>query len=451
MGHSGIRPDVLFTLLLILSFTFLTYLNPIEAIPGDWIMQCPVPSCPPEVSSPQSLFDVHFVDNHNGWAVSFDISNNATPEALVLHTSDGGMNWEVQTTFPFSSSFGGRLLAVDFLDATHGYVGGSAPIGCDLGPRCLTVKGTSNGGLDWTDHSLPGVAHAVEALDFVDFDNGWLVSGDNEIRHTSNGGLDEWPFQLGPGFTGPVLTGIEVANDLNNGWAVGRGPDLFRTIDGGLSWVSQIANIQPAVLQTSASFEDVDLVDANTAWAVGQSGLIIKTINGGADWTQQTSNSLETLNAVDFIDENNGWVVGDAGTILRTFDGGDTWVQEASGTSVTLRGVSFVKSGEGWAVGDDGTILHRIIPPPDATQILLDSIESLEIGDDLKVRLSAPISHAVAILSDNNANNDRAVCAQLSSFIISVGIEEQNGQITMDDADELIQQAESIKTSLGCV
>ena len=73
--------------------------------------------------------------------------------------------------------------------------------------------------------------------------------------------------------------------------------------------------------------------DANNGWAVGDGGTILKTIDGGATWAPQTSGTpTQVLTGVHFTDANNGWAVGSGGTILNTNDGGATWAPQTSGT-----------------------------------------------------------------------------------------------------------------------
>lgn len=299
----------------------------------------------------KDLLAVDFVDPNNGWVVGFDTTNYSG--ASVFHTSDGGLNWNSQATFPANGNFGGGLFDVDFVDSMHGYISGASQSGCG---ECFTIKQTNDGGQTWQNQNL-NRAHFVTDIDFIDINNGWLVSGDDEIRHTSNGGADGWPYQMGPSnCCAPDLTGIDFI-DANNGWAVGGDPDVYRTTDGGNSWIGQVSNL-PSAYQ-STFFEDVDIVNPNTAWIVGHGGTILKTTNGGNSWTSQNSGTTQNLNDVDFIDTNHGLVVGDSGTVLHTSDGGNTWVTETSGTTVNLRGV-FYGTQSGWAVGDDGVIIKKM-------------------------------------------------------------------------------------------
>ncbi|MFN7197770.1 MAG: YCF48-related protein, partial [Hylemonella sp.] len=82
---------------------------------------------------------------------------------------------------------------------------------------------------------------------------------------------------------------------------------------------------------TGTSREDYFFLDAQTAWSVGDNGEIFKTVDGGKTWLRQHSGLRSRLLAVGFADANNGWVIGTFGAVLRTVDGGKTWVQQEVG------------------------------------------------------------------------------------------------------------------------
>jgi photosystem II stability/assembly factor-like uncharacterized protein len=88
----------------------------------------------------------------------------------------------------------------------------------------------------------------------------------------------------------------------------------------------------PAV--SDAQLNDVHFVDALHGWAVGERGVIWRTKDGGATWLLQDSGTVCSLQSVWFVDENTGWVVGgqglpyspfSTGLVLATTDGGHHW------------------------------------------------------------------------------------------------------------------------------
>lgn len=146
----------------------------------------------------------------------------------------------------------------------------------------------------------------------------------------------------------------------SEGWAVGLDEVIAHTTNGGATWVLQknlVFNGSPSPDAAPIDFYDVFFTDARTGWAVGWPEAIFKTTDGGATWVEQhlhrvywgdrngdgtwdhqdwctTWNSTEQycskkvgvyLRKVGFADARNGWTVGRFGFIFKTDDGGATW------------------------------------------------------------------------------------------------------------------------------
>lgn len=139
--------------------------------------------------------------------------------------------------------------------------------------------------------------------------------------------------------------------DPLNGWVLGTDHRVFRTRDGGLSWVRQEPVASPQ------SLWGICFVDTLEGWIAGTGGAVRHTEDGGATWSAQNSATGRTLREVFFLDELNGWIVGYGGTIIETSDGGLTWSTAASGTFDDLFGCHFQAVDRGWACGENGTAL----------------------------------------------------------------------------------------------
>ena len=187
-------------------------------------------------------------------------------------------------------------------------------------------------------------------VQFIDADHGWMVGDNGTIYRTIDGG-DTW---ITPSYipTTSDIRGVYFINDMT-GWAVRSSGKVLKTIDGGDNW-----NMSSTV--TNSTLYSTFFNDANTGWAVGNSGTIIKTTNGGTSWTiqQTTSNITDRFWRVYFINDQIGWAVGQDGAAVRTTDGGANWVDMPVNTSEDLRGVHFNDANTGWIVGHDGTVLY---------------------------------------------------------------------------------------------
>ncbi len=121
------------------------------------------------------------------------------------------------------------------------------------------------------------------------------------------------------------------AVDDNIVWACGNSGVVLKTTDGGTTW----ANMTP----TNAGSTNYTVVafDAVTAWATGTVGgtadvSIWKTTDGGGSWVSQYNNPTGFGDALRMFDANNGVYYGDPDPypsgnweILTTSNGGDTW------------------------------------------------------------------------------------------------------------------------------
>ena len=211
------------------------------------------------------------------------------------------------------------------------------------------VYRTEDSGANWTLRSfLPAPIYGVS---FSDDTTGTAVGGSGTIVRTLDGGLT-WLSQLSG--TTVALIGVSFA-DTYNGVAVGQFGTIVTTGDGGDSWTSQISN-------TSLDLFGVSFLDAMNGLAVGDAGVILRTVDGGASWMPQDSGTTAHLQSVSFLDIDTAIVVGELGTILATTDGGASWIPQSSGTTSHLYGLFFVGTNTGTAVGCETTESGDCLP-----------------------------------------------------------------------------------------
>jgi photosystem II stability/assembly factor-like uncharacterized protein len=212
--------------------------------------------------------------------------------------------------------------------------------------------------------------------------NGWMISsssGDNSpppyyIWHTTDGG-SHWVVQYTDSTQG-YFNAIQFT-DLNNGWVVGRGGKILKTINGGSNWTP----ITNAGIASSAVNKAVFFIDANMGWIgsheSGYAPVVLHTDNGGAtSWSMQNVPIQYDIFSVYFVDANNGWFSGEQcvqncngpeslmvwnGVIGHTTTGGESgWVLQSNPLSSLGSGgkVQFVSSTEGWISEATGQLLH---------------------------------------------------------------------------------------------
>ena len=169
----------------------------------------------------------------------------------LMVTHDGGGTWHVQP-LPVTLDASGGMTPPRFFDPQHGQIFAWASL---ESPVVLLV--TSDGGSTWVAHSMPGEAPLQVAVDFVDANHGWLIAGTTA----------EWV-------------------------AVPAVPlPLYRTDDGGLTWVRVPTNVLWRYPEASGGTIDIlDFVDRNNGFAVRRNlnnygTQWLKTTDGGRTWT----------------------------------------------------------------------------------------------------------------------------------------------------------------------
>lgn len=86
-------------------------------------------------------------------------------------------------------------------------------------------------------------------------------------------------------------------------------------------------NPRPTGNRTNSVF----FLNANLGWRVGDAGEIFKTSDGGATWVRQNSGVSVAIQGIAFLDAQTGWATGAYGAVLRTTDGGTTWAVDKIG------------------------------------------------------------------------------------------------------------------------
>ncbi len=307
---------------------------------------------------------VFFTDPENGWALGEKSHETGEWSAslILLHTNNGGSNWQIEEGGYYDDFSNSRVNSLYFIDQNIGW----ATLGKMYDP-CMILK-TVNGGLDWEEINLTIFFNPIF---FIDSLHGWATgrhsengNGLNGTWHSNDGGYN-WSQQF---FAPPdsPLHSIEFQN-LNEGWAVGsyftNTAFILHTDNGGINWEVQLYDMYDPL-------RSVTFVDSELGWAVGDSGTILHTTDGGDNWVQQICPSEFddfTLKSVNMFDSEKGWIAGSldsywgnshSSLILSTNDGGETWEEQFYRPYSGLTSIQFIDSENGWVVGSGGTIMH---------------------------------------------------------------------------------------------
>lgn len=188
--------------------------------------------------------------------------------------------------------------------------------------------------------SAPYNAAKQDGVFFLNRDTGWVVNGSGRIHRTLDGGAT-WVQQLSS--PGTYFRAVAFLDD-QVGFAGNIGPNyfpnvsdpdpLYRTVDGGNSWVSVTPGIAGAMPAGICAIQAAGDGVVYAAGRVGGPAVMIKSTDGGASWTgTNLSPQCEMILDLHFHSPDTGYAF--AGTsanvalssarILRTTDGGLTW------------------------------------------------------------------------------------------------------------------------------
>ncbi len=155
---------------------------------------------------------------------------------------------------------------------------------------------------------------------------------------------------------GPInLYGVSGV-DTDTAWIVGIGGTIFRTVDGGATWIPQDSGTQEDLLSVHA-------VDAETAWAAGRRGTVLYTDDGGNTWQKMEPGLGRdiygiSVSAPDGSGSTALWAVAEGPVILRTADGGRTWDHYDPGNKSPLKSICALGPDTAIAAGENGTVLR---------------------------------------------------------------------------------------------
>jgi len=234
--------------------------------------------------------------------------------SLVVGLSAQSIQWQVQ-----DSGTTARLRGVSAVSAQVAWASGANG----------TLLRTVNGGATWTKLAPPAGA---EKLDFRDID----------------------------AFSDRVAYALSIGS--------GETSRIYKTTDGGVTWVLQFANTDPKVFLDAMAFRDAEHGYAFSDSVDGQF-VILTTTNGGASWQRIPADRLppalpdEGAFAASgtnvAVIGSNVWIGTTASRVLRSADGGRTWAVAttpiATGNATGIFSISFRDARYGVVVGGDYT------------------------------------------------------------------------------------------------
>lgn len=225
-----------------------------------------------------TLTNVYFLNEKLGWAVGHD--------ATILHTTDGGDNWQVQYYQPALEK---PFFDINFTDSQHGIA---------IGAYGLVLR-TKDGGKNWINEFHSEFLLADDLVYLND-----LKSEDEEAY------LDEIAFIL-PHFNRLVRDGRTL-------FLLGEVGLLAKSNDFGLTW-------QPFDDIYRGSFFDLGRTKTGNLITVGLRGHVFRGTKNGNEWEEIAVETTALLNDVVLTDDERIFILGNNGVLLKSTDDGKTF------------------------------------------------------------------------------------------------------------------------------
>ena len=310
---------------------------------------------PVNVKEDLKLMSVHFVTPEEGWVAGGRDELNG---GVILHTKDGGANWEIQLGDPQSSDRPyGQL---QFLTSTIGWATQSTSGGDHNLLGTADGKAWSAGGTvaqHRTDYAFTsaqvGFATAGDAIQRTqDGGQHWQPAYQCRVKAEVNGLTRDMACDFEKMFFVNASVGYAISQSLSGG----AGFVLARTNDGGETW-------EAAVILPGLDGKEGGL------WFTGEKHGVLRTIDakmfytddGGKSWTGASGQGVGKPE-IRFADSEVGWMV-TYQTMTYTTDGGRHWVSRQIAFPAPVRAFSLVSRDRAYAVGEHGMVYrYRVVP-----------------------------------------------------------------------------------------
>ena len=220
----------------------------------------------------------------------------------------------------------------------------------------MEIAYSDNGGLTWTyvnvGSTLNQYAIGPQSLYIVDSFNIWLVTTGGYIYKSEDGG-GSWVAKSSGSLTVQNLHGVTFYGE-KYGLAFGANNTILKTIDGNVwSVVTGPAGQAAVTVNTGGVLSKYRL------WIGFNDGKLYYSHNGGTTWTRRQGwqgDGTGSIVRMDWYDMFFGAFCWDDATgygwVFVTLDGGYNWRRIATPTNVGLNSLIIVEPTEIWAVGE---------------------------------------------------------------------------------------------------
>jgi photosystem II stability/assembly factor-like uncharacterized protein len=213
-----------------------------------------------KVPTRKNLTSVSFVDAQKGWATGHD--------QVILHTRDGGENWELQYKNIEAEV---PLLSIWFQNAQHGIACGAFG----------TIVETKDGGQTWKSRGVDDTGDEVHLNEIFPGPNGTIfISAEMGVAYRSQDQGTSWT-RLEPPYEGSFWGGLTQSDGAI--LLFGMRGHIFRSPDLGESWVE---------IQTSSD----DNQSLSGGIQLRNGNIVLGGLGGSIAFGKESSSTFEAIN-----------------------------------------------------------------------------------------------------------------------------------------------------------
>ena len=299
------------------------------------------------IPSDRFLREVFFIDSITGWVVG--------DSGTILHTADGGLNWEVQQSNTYND-----IVTVFFLDHHRGW---ASTYNYASQPYGTVLLKTVNGGADWIAEPYPQENIFITCILFQDTLTGWMGGMPHALVKTVNGGADWVQASIDTSVLAffPVL-GIKFYNE-KYGYACGGMFDIagvtWHTSNGGETWAAMdVADAPADEVHQLHLFDSITVLGAGGDPDFGYGVGLLRTTDGGFNWDYEELGIQGTAYDIAFRTGSEAWApLGPRRKLMRSIDSGNTWTESDTPDTTVIYHITFPDSLHGYAAGMHGAFL----------------------------------------------------------------------------------------------
>lgn len=292
---------------------------------------------------------IFFINDNEGWMIGFSKDQSA-PNAILLHTSDGGQTWSIinnDLDFGFAIGMTDSKFKFYFTDATHGYI--CIDLGTDTTPYNEYYY-TDDKGVSWNPVPLPSnsddvsiyygmAANSTQMVFAARVNPPYPAESYNALYFVSNAShtITSEVSISSPDDYQLTKRDIHFTDAGVINMQVEKIDQVFmaHSADYGASWTyTEIDYRSKALTYMEFVTDDIGYLPVDML-VFGPTQPFYKTTDGGATWTQKTIDADNGKNGTSFshfafADANNGLAIRTSSNALyKTTDGGNSWARVA--------------------------------------------------------------------------------------------------------------------------